>query len=154
MGPYDQNNGGVNTWYGPQNTTTVPAPALTVYNPTIQNGGISQFMWITNPGIVDMYPVAAGGEMIFIDGENMIVYQKRVDQYGHPMKIRKWQMNEVVDETTEEAKPQAPAINYDELKDFIRSEIDRGVSAKMSSMFTFNNPSAMPPMNQEGNINA
>ena len=83
-----------------------------------------------------MYPVAAGSEMTFIDNENMLIYVKRVDEYNHPLKIRKFKLTELTDEIT--VKEEKPAINVDELKSFIQTEIEKTVNTKIGSMFSFN----------------
>lgn len=119
-----------NPWYAPQQTTN---PAY-VAKPQSQNQ-VSQFVWITNPGVVDMWPINPGCEMTFIDSENMMIYVKRVDEYNHPLKTKKFKMTEIIDEET---KPNVVSqINMDELKSFISGEIERAVSNKMSNMFSF-----------------
>lgn len=151
MALYDQNTYNGANWYGTAPTTTPttnvnpgmysPAPtrmnATPNYNQQMNNGGVSQFVWITNPGVVDMWPVAAGSEMTFIDNEGMMLYVKRVDEYNHPLKTRKFKLTEIMDEGTEPAKA---SFNMDELKQYIANEIDRGVTNRMNNMFSFNQP--------------
>lgn len=129
MALYDQNQVGGTPWYGTQQYNQ-PTRSYNASSP------INQFVWVNGPGMVDMYPVAAGSEMTFIDNENMLLYVKRVDEYNHPLKIRKFKLTELTDEIT--VKEEKPAINVDELKSFIQTEIEKTVNTKIGSMFSFN----------------
>ena len=93
---------------------------------------LSQFAWINNPGVVDMWPMAAGSEMTFIDPEHLRLYVRRVDEWNHPVKTRVFALNEITDAPE---KPAAPAINMEELKNFLSTEVDRAVNNKMSNVF-------------------
>ena len=133
---------GVNPWYAPQTQTNYPnAVAKPTYaqNTQPQNSAVSQFVWVNGPGVVDMWPVAARSEMTFIDNEAMMLYVKRVDEYNHPLKTRRFKLVEVLDEP--EKKAEAPSINYEELKNFISEEVGKAVSIKTNNMFSFNNGS-------------
>lgn len=141
MALYDQQNNQT-PWYGQQPAyaqtrpmTQVPNAQTYAQQPAQQASQISQFAFITNPGVVDMWPVAPGSEMTFINLETMTMYVKRVDEYNHPLKVRIFKLNEVTDEP---AKPleQTPQVNMDELKSYLSSEIDRVVSDRFQSMFT------------------
>lgn len=131
MSIYDQTNqNGVGTpWYAPQQTSATPR----YQQPTQQ--GINQFVWVNGPGTVDMWPVAAGSEMTFIDNENMLLYVKRVDEFGHPFRVRKFKMTEIKDEN-EVARASDTSIDMEELKTFLTKEIDKVVNAKLKDMFT------------------
>lgn len=118
---YTANN---NAWYSPK-SSAVPAVLQT----------INQFVWVNGEGTVDMWPVAAGSEMTFIDNEHMLLYVKRVDEFGHPFRTRKFKLTEIMEET-KEVKAAEPAINMEELKAFLSSEIDKTVSNKLKDMFT------------------
>lgn len=126
MALYDQNNGnGTGTpWYAPQRTP-VPQTSQT----------INQFIWVNGQGTVDMWPVAAGSEMTFIDNEHMMLYVKRVDEFGHPFRTRMSKLTELPEKAAEE-KPSEPQVNMEELKSFLSAEIDKAVSAKLKDMFT------------------
>lgn len=140
MGLYDQNQNGTGTpWYGQQPQTQTPLPSYYKSQtpvPTPQPNQLNQFIWINNPGVVDMWPLAAGSEMTFIDNEKMTLYVKRVDEYNHPLKTRKFKLVEITDEPNTDAQAQTPQVNLDELKNFISSEIDKSVSSKFQTMFT------------------
>lgn len=129
MALYDQTQVGGTPWYGAQQYNQ-PTRSYNTSTP------INQFVWVNGPGMVDMYPVAAGSEMTFIDNENMILYVKRVDEYNHPLKVRKFRMTELLDEAT--VKDEKPTFNMDELKAFIQSEVDKTVNTRIGSMFSFN----------------
>ena len=129
MGLYDQNNQSAPApWYAPQLQQTQPK-----YN--TNQPAINQFIWVTSPSTVEMWPVAAGSEMTFIDNENMKLYVKRVDEFGHPFKTRLFDLIERTGETDQE-KSASPAVNMDELKAYLSGEVDKAVSAKLKDMFT------------------
>lgn len=129
MSIYDQNvqNTTGTPWYAPTNS------GIKYPSPTNQQM-LNQFVWVNGQGTVDMWPVAAGSEMTFIDNENMMLYVKRVDEFGHPFRTRKFKLTEIKDDSAP-TKPE-PAVNMDELKTLIASEIDKAVSAKLKEMFT------------------
>ncbi len=130
MALYDQNNGngtGTTPWYGQQ---TAPRYQTPVTQPTL-----NQFVWVNGQGTVDMWPVAAGSEMTFIDNEHMMLYVKRVDEFGHPFRTRMFKLTELPEKAAEE-KPAEPQVNMEELKIFLSAEIDKAVSAKFKDMFT------------------
>lgn len=139
MGLYDQTYNQQQTpWYGNQSQYTTPIRAqlqTQTQQPYTQQSAsqISQFAWITNPGVVDMWPVAPGSEMTFINLENMMVYVKRVDEYNHPLKVKRFKLTEVMDD--KQAPQSAPQINMEELKAYLSSEIDKTVSSRLSNMF-------------------
>lgn len=129
MSIYDQNNTSATPWYGPQ-------PQQSYYKPsTVPQQTINQFVWVNGQGTVDMWPVAAGSEMTFIDNEHMMLYVKRVDEFGHPFKTRIFKLTELPEKAAEE-KPAEPQVNMDELKNFLSTEIDKAVSTKLKDMFT------------------
>lgn len=136
MAIYDQNiqNGTGAPWYAPQQTPQ------NYYKPTSAVPGqppqsINQFIWVNGQGTVDMWPVAAGSEMTFIDNENMMLYVKRVDEFGHPFRTRMFKLTELPEKNETEKTPE-PAVNMEELKSFLSAEIDKAVSAKLKDMFT------------------
>lgn len=138
MALYDQNQPTTGTpWYAPQNTAVGSFPRPTVTPPATQ---VNQFAWVNNPGVVDMWPMAPGSEMTFIDGEHMMVYVKRVDEYNHPLKVRKFKLTEILDEepATNPTPPQ-PAIDMEELKRFLSSEVDRAVGDRINRAFGYAN---------------
>ena len=127
-----------NSWYNGGTTPSVgtaevqnPYGANQTWQNTAQTN-LSQFAWINNPGVVDMWPMAAGSEMTFIDPEHLRLYVRRVDEWNHPVKTRVFALNEITDAPE---KPAAPAINMEELKNFLSTEVDRAVSNKMSNVF-------------------
>ena len=122
MAVYDQNQVNTNPWYGQQ-----PQP---------QRSPLNQFVWINNPSTVDMWPVAPGNEMTFIDSEGMMLYVKRVDEYNHPLRTRKFKLTEILEEP-EKVEHKSSDINMEELKSFISNEIDKSVTKRMSNMFNF-----------------
>ena len=136
MALYDQNQIGQTPWYAPQNqySQTNPARVQTSAIPNQIPSPINQFVWVNGPGTVDMWPVQAGSEMTFIDNENMCLYVKRVDEYNHPLKVRKFKLTEITDNEVM-ANPPQPAINMEELKAFLSSEVDRAVSSRFFNMF-------------------
>lgn len=131
MALYDQNQmtgASPATWYNGQQPM-----ALGTALPTQQTPPLNQFVWINSPGTVDMWPVAAGSEMTFIDGENMMLYVKRVDEYNHPLKVRKFKMVEITEEPEIKA---APSVELSDLDDRIARAVERAVSEKLSGLFT------------------
>lgn len=126
--PYQVNN--------PWQNNAIQTPAQ-----TNSGANLSQFAWINNPGVVDMWPMAAGSEMTFIDPEHRKLYVRRVDEWNHPVKTRVFDLIEV---TNEPVKPQEHQINMDELKTYLSGEIDRAVNNKMSNMFSGFNASTTP----------
>ncbi len=138
MALYDQNQTNTGTpWYAPQNSA-VPRPAVTPQPIPQTMTQVNQFAWVNNPGVVDMWPMAPGSEMTFIDGEHMMVYVKRVDEYNHPLKVRKFKLTEILDEepATNPTPPQ-PAIDMEELKRFLSSEVDRAVGDRINRAFGY-----------------
>lgn len=133
MALYDQNsqNGTGTPWYAPQQpyynkaSTAVPSIPQTV----------NQFIWVNGPGTVDMWPVAAGSEMTFIDNEHMVLYVKRVDEFGHPFRTKIFKLTEMP-EKAETGAPAEPQVNMEELKTYLTAEIDKAVSSKIKEMFT------------------
>lgn len=134
MALYDQNiqNGAGTPWYGPQQTPNYYKPSTTV--PSVPQT-VNQFIWVNGQGTVDMWPVAAGSEMTFIDNEHMMLYVKRVDEFGHPFRTRVFKLTELPEKETAE-KPSEPQVNMEELKNFLSAEIDKAVSTKFKDMFT------------------
>lgn len=135
---YDQNQVNNTTpWYAPSQPK---APTQTAHpqNAPVASTAISQFAWITNPGVIDMWPMAPGSEMTFINNDTMKLYIKRVDEYGHPFKTRRFSLVEEFDEATDPAPKES--IDLNELKQFMSSEIEKAVSNKMSNMFSFKLP--------------
>ena len=125
MALYDQTNqASKHPWYAPTSYTSTPA-----HNPQALN----QFVWVNNSGTVDMWPVAARSEMTFIDNENMILYVKRVDEFGHPFRTRKFKLSEITEDVVKEAY--TPAISMEEINKVIADEVDKAVSAKIKEMF-------------------
>lgn len=142
MALYDQNQPTTGTpWYAPQNTA-VPRPP---FNPPVAQANpsatqVNQFAWVNNPSVVDMWPMAPGSEMTFIDGEHMMVYVKRVDEYNHPLKVRKFKLTEIMDEeVAANPTPPQPAIDMEELKRFLSSEVDRAVGDRINRAFGYAN---------------
>lgn len=131
MSIYDQNNTSATPWYGAQQQ---PYYKTSTAMATVPNT-INQFVWVNGQGTVDMWPVAAGSEMTFIDNEHMMLYVKRVDEFGHPFKTRVFKLTEIP-EKIEAEKPSEPAVNMEELKSFLSAEIDKAVSTKLKDMFT------------------
>lgn len=124
MALYDQS--GLNQpWYAPA------SPRTGVNNQQL----INQFVWVNNQGTVDMWPVAAGSEMTFIDGEHMLMYVKRVDDFGHPFKTRVFKITEEVDKP-EVVESKQSEVNMDEIKTMIDAEVARAVSEKLKEMFS------------------
>ena len=141
MALYDQNQPTTGTpRYAQQKTVVGSFPRPTVTPPATQ---VNQFAWVNNPGVVDMWPMAPGSEMTFIDGEHMMVYVKRVDEYNHPLKVRKFKLTEILDEepATNPTPPQ-PAIDMEELKRFLSSEVDRAVGDRINRAFGYTNTTA------------
>lgn len=145
VGAQNQNSYGMNTGWQ-NNGTQLNTNQQNAYQVAAQTN-LSQFAWINNPGVVDMWPMAAGSEMTFIDPEHLRLYVRRVDEWNHPVKTRVFSLNEITDAPE---KPSAPAINMEELKNFLSTEVDRAVSNKMSNMFSFNGSGAVSNTKQEG----
>ena len=140
MALYDQNqNANPTPWYAPQPqpqyrpypNTAVPTMSTQPQTP------VNQFVWVNGPGTVDMWPVAAGSEMTFIDNENMVLYVKRVDEFNHPLKVRRFKLTEITDEM--DVKPvaqiQAPQIDMDKIHEFINTEVQKQVNDRLQALF-------------------
>lgn len=126
MALYDQGTQGNQTpWYAPQQQ---------IQNGRVNQPVLNQFVWVNNQGTVDMWPVAAGSEMTFIDNENMMLYVKRVDEFGHPFRTRRFKLTEMLEDTKPEDK--TPAVNMDELKRYLNAEVDKVVAAKLQGVFS------------------
>lgn len=135
MSIYNQSNTSSTSttpWYGTQPQQSYYKPSTAV--PSIPQT-VNQFIWVNGQGTVDMWPVAAGSEMTFIDNEHMMLYVKRVDEFGHPFRTRIFKLTEIP-EKIETEKPSEPAVNMEELKSFLSTEIDKTISAKLKEMFT------------------
>ena len=134
MALYDQNgqNGTGTPWYAQQQPNYFKSNTAVA---TVPQATVNQFIWVNGQGTVDMWPVAAGSEMTFIDNEHMMLYVKRVDEFGHPFRTRVFKLTELPEKETAE-KPSEPQVNMEELKTFLASEIDKTVSSKLKEMFT------------------
>lgn len=143
MAIYDQmQQTGNNPWYAPQPgyqpQAAYQVPTVKPRLPTTPTG-VSEFVWVNNPGTVDMWPVSAGSEMTFIDNENMILYVKRVDEYNHPLKVRRFKLTEVTDEEEVKTSSPTPQVNYDDLKGYITTEVNKAVSSRLGNLSTLLN---------------
>lgn len=134
MALYDQVNGTGTPWYAPQGTAISTTPA-TVYRQPQTQPILNQFVWVNNPGTVEMWPVAAGSEMTFIDNENMLLYVKRVDEYNHPLKTRKFKLVELSDEEKTKPEEAKSAMDMVELKAFLSEEIDKALNVRLKGLF-------------------
>lgn len=150
---YDQNQTNITPWYGQTNTYTPvnqprqPQAGATSAVPHYTTN-LNQFVWVNGPGMVDMWPVAAGSEMTFIDNEAMMLYVKRVDEYNHPLKTRRFKLTEMTDETESVNSAPAPTVDVDGLKQYLNNEIDKRISDKMSTIFSIK----LPEDKEAGNV--
>lgn len=103
-----------------------PAPMVNQYQ---QN--TNQFYWTNGRAMVDAWPVANNGQVIFIDPDAMKLYIKKADQYGRPYAPEVYKLVQEEEPKTNAETPQTPQIDKAALGTMIKNE----VSETLESMF-------------------
>ena len=123
--------------------------------PTYQQN-TNQFYWTNGRAMVDAWPVANNGQVIFIDPDAMKLYIKKADQYGRPYAPEVYKLVQEEEPKANSETPQTPKIDKealgtmvkDEVKETLESmfggaglqtminkEVNTAISARMTAMF-------------------
>lgn len=120
----------MNAWENALNQNQMARPAM----PQTTNQ-MNQFMWVNGRSMVDAWPIAANGQMTFIDPDAMKLWIKKADAYGRPFNAEEY---DIVPVKTEEVKNTdvTSAVTEERVHEMISQEVEKAVSAKISSIFS------------------